>query len=226
MPEGGTPDPTRRAVLRRSAATGALVGGIAPVGAGAGRQQNCTLDWGRELNAGRCDADGAPVVDVVREVTNGLDTGTCRPWAEDTFRQHIQVWETAGGSFCAVVTYVGAFDAFEGAPSPERCEPLSGEEEGPFEGGLRLSFDGEFAPGGTAPRGSLGTVDQGCSRTTASCDFASATGWIDDYFDDVENLSVSWWGFVYRGGECGTWVNAVDGNCGDVRCGDGERPGR
>lgn len=221
MGDGKETELKRRDILQKGVATGTLLaGGTALTGTVAGKQgqSNCTLNWGKELNAAKCDGQGPPVITVERKVINGLDTGTCEPWAEDIFTQKIRVWETSSGSFCAALTYRGRFDAFEGAPSPQECEPLTGDEEGPFEGGVRLTFDGTFAPEDTQTRGSLGIVDQGCDKTVASCDFSSTTGWIDDYFASTSNLAFEWFGFIYHGGNCGTWVNSSDGNCGDILC--------
>lgn len=208
----------RRDVLQKGVATGALVtGGTALTGTVAGKQ-DCTLNWGAEVNPNKCGGQGDPIINVDRKVINGIDTGTVEPWAKDDFRQKIQVWETRSGSFCALLEYRGEFDAFEGATSPGGGGTLTGDEEGPFEGGFRLSFDGTFDPGNTQTNGSLGTVDQGCEQTTASCDFRSSVDWIDDYFPGMSGLSFDWWGNIYHGGDCGTWVNSIEGNCGDILC--------
>lgn len=211
----------RREILQKSVATGALVtGGTALTGtvAGTRNQENCTLNWGAEVNPNKCGGRGRAIISVDREVINGIDTGEAEPWAKDDFHQKIQVWETSSGSFCALLEYRGEFDAFEGATSPGGGGTLTGDEEGPFEGGFRLSFDGTFAPGNTQTNGSLGTVDQGCGRTTESCDFRSSVDWISDYFTGTSGLSFDWWGTVYHGGDCGTWVNSIEGNCGDIFC--------
>jgi hypothetical protein len=219
----------RRDVLQKGAATGALVaGGTALTGTVAGKrgQGNCTLNWKKELTKSACDGQGSPVINVERKIINGLDSGETRNWwARDTFKQKIQVWETNSGSFCAALTYRGDFDAFAGRTSPGGGGTLSGDEEGPFQGGVRLTIDGTFNPVDTQTRGSLGTVDQGCIEDDGDgdpaededCDFSSTTGWIDDYFDNADE-SFDWFGFIYHGGNCGTWVNVSGDNCGDILC--------
>jgi hypothetical protein len=137
------------------------------------------------------------------------------------------VWERKSGGFCAALKFRGEFDSeeFGGEPSPgarfvDGVEGgiLTGDEDGQFEGGFRMTFDGEFNPGDSQTRGSLGTVDQGCGQTTDSCDFRSSTDWISDYFDNAEGISFPWFGTIYHGGNCGTLVNSSDGNCGDILC--------
>lgn len=208
----------RRAVLR----TGALAGALATTGLGAAGSAaatpppgtHCQLDRDGQLSY---DGDGERVLNVTRRVVNGLDTGRCEPWANDDFLQHIQAWDE-GDRFVAVFTWNGRFEAFEGAGTPgdPDCETtLDGDESGPFEGGVRLTFTGTFDPE-RRTEGHLGTVDQGCERTKASCDFRSSVDWLDDYFDGWGDLSLEWWGAVYHGGRDGTWVNAIDGDCGNI----------
>lgn len=221
MGENRNSELKRRDVLQKGVATGALVtGGTALTGTVAGEQgrNDCTLNWGAKVNPGKCGGQGDPIINVDREVINSIDTGTVEPWAKDDFRQKIQVWETSSGSFCALLVYRGRFDAFAGATSPGGTGTLTGDEEGPFEGGFRLSFDGTFDPSNTQTNGSLGTVDQGCGQTTASCDFRSSVDWLSDYFPEMSGLTFDWWGTIYHGGDCGTWVNSIEGNCGDILC--------
>lgn len=206
----------RRQVLKSGTAAGAIaVGAVSPVGARPPPGTGCTLD-GRDRLA--YDGDGDLIINVTRKVINGLDTGHCEPWARDDFMQHIQVWDEGADGFVAILKGNGTFDAFEGAKTPaEPCDDtLDGDESGPFSGGVRLTFDGTFAPGDSRTHGHLGTVDQGCEQTTSSCDFSSTTGWLDDYFSSWSNLSFPWWGFIYHGGKAGTWVNASTGDCGDI----------
>lgn len=222
MDENRTSELKRRDILQKGVATGAfVVGGTALTGTAVGKQgkSNCTLNYGQELNARHCDGQGGPVMNVRRRVVNGIDTGLDGPWARDNFEQHIRVWEQSSGSYCVIMKWQGQFDAFEGAPSPGGSGiTLTGDENGSFEGGARITFTGEFTPGSKRTHGSLGTYDQGCEQTTASCKESSTTGWIDDYFSTVANLSLPWWGAIYHGGNCGTWVNAIDKTCGDIYC--------
>lgn len=227
MTEKRSSELKRRDILQKGAVTGAfVVGGTALTGTAVGKQGqgDCTLNWGKEVTKSACNGQGNPLINVNRRVINGIENP---PWAHLNFKQKIQVWETDSNSFCAALTFRGDFDseAFAGEPSPgaqfvegEDGGTLTGDEEGQFEGGFRMTFDGEFNPSGTQTRGSLGTVDQGCEQSTNSCDFRSSTDWISNYFDNSSNLAFPWFGTIYHGGDCGTLVNSIDGNCGDILC--------
>jgi hypothetical protein len=227
MTENRTSKLKRRDVLQKGAATGALVaGGTALTGTVAGKQGqgNCTLNWGKEVTKSACGGQGSPLINVDRKVVNGIEDP---PWANLNFRQKIQVWKTDSDSFCAALTFRGNFDseAFAGTLSPGARfvngvdgGTLTGEEEGQFQGGFRMTFDGEFNPGNPPTRGSLGTVDQGCDQTLGSCNFPSSVDWISDYFDNSSGIAFAWFGTIYHGGNCGTLVNSSDGNCGDILC--------
>jgi hypothetical protein len=228
MNEKRTAELKRRDVLQKGVATSAFVaGGIGLTGTVAGKQgqRNCTLNWGKEVTKSACNGQGNPLINVNRKVRNGIEDP---PWAHLNFNQKIQVWETNSGGFCAALKYRGNFDteAFAGEPSPgarfvDGVEggTLTGEEEGRFEGGFRLTFNGEFKPNGAQTRGSLGTVNQNCGQTTNSCAFRSSIDWIGNYFDGYgESIAFPWFGTIYHGGDCGTLVNSIDGNCGDILC--------
>src|SRR3990170_4679260 len=75
-----------------------------------------TLNWGKQLNASETACpSGKKVLNVVRKVTNSLDSGTGLNdsdqvwWAVIEYVQNIQVIEIADGVFCATVKSVGNF---------------------------------------------------------------------------------------------------------------------
>jgi hypothetical protein len=43
------------------------------------------------------------------------------------------------------------------------------------------------------------------------------TRWRSDYFTGVSGFAFDeWWGWVYHAGNNGSWVNAIDGNEGNI----------
>lgn len=218
MAEGPT-NWTRRETLRRGAvASGGLVlGGAQLAGSAAAQRGGCRLNWGRELAARECD--GELVVNVTQRVVNDVDSGNSGFWAYDDYRRLIRAWSVGDGTFCATVKYQGRFDAVEGRPSPgeDGGEPLTGEEEGRMQGGYAATIDGALVEDPDWPtRGFVGTTDY--EGDVEAGTRPGAVDWVSDvYFEDA-TFSFDWWGWIYRGGRCGTWVNSVDEDCGDVRC--------
>lgn len=204
---------SRRQALKGIGASTGVLAGMSGL-AGGRPPTRCKLE-GRD-NLGYA-GDGDQVINVTRRVYNSVDTGHCDPtaWAEIEYTQRIRVFNE-GDRFVAIVTYNGLFDAYEGHETPNDCtEELDGDESGPFDGGLRLIFEADFVPD-SQTRGHLGRVDHGCDGSTNNCKFRSATGWLDGYFDDVENLAYQWWGFIYHGGRHGTAVHSSEGDCGNI----------
>jgi hypothetical protein len=83
-----------------------------------------------------------------------------------------------------------------------------------FEGGFRAIIAGAFLSAPTAPtRGFIGTVD--CAKSTGFC-LGRVMDWTTLYFaQPLSSFELVWWGWIYHGGDCGTWVNAITGNSGD-----------
>lgn len=75
-------------------------------------------------------------------------------------------------------------------------------------GGYRATFNGDLK---TTPlwktHGSVGTVDYGCDITGATCNYVS---WIEKYFDNVTDFAQPWWGWIYKTGRHGVWLNQID----------------
>lgn len=204
---------TRRGVLRGIASGGAL-GIVAPVAAAP--PDRCSLNWGRELRrrAGR----GRPVVNATQAVVNDVDSGFNGFWAYDDYRRLIRVWEENQGTYTAVVMYNGQFDGVAGQRSPgqDGGSVLGGDEDGTLHGGYAATIEGTLLEDPAWPtRGFVGTTDYEGDVSDGSR--PGAVAWQEQYFEDPD-FAFDWWGWIYRGGRCGTWVNAVDGSCGDVSC--------
>lgn len=186
-----------------------------------------TLNWGEETDSAECDSEAAPVINVKRRVVNSMDSGFGDDvwWAYDDYTQQIQIWETAPGEFCFVQRFQGHFDGVAGFDSPEGDDTLTGEESGPFEGGIQGTFEATMKEDPDwRTRGFVGTQDYRCDIHASRGNGAvcpGAVSWMAQYFEDVSEFGLGWWGFIYHGGNCGTWENSVDepGNgAGDIVC--------
>ena len=180
------------------------------------------LNWGSELNADQCP-QGELVINVTHKVVNDIDSAVGGGfWATDTYNRHIQVWEVAPGTFCAVVRYTGQFVTDDG-PSPQGTDidGIAAGITGTFEGGYRSTiFSGTLNPGPAyRTRGNIGAFDYGCDVENDPGDYSSCTGlfsWVGTYFTSTSGFDLEWWGWVYHSGDNGTWVNSGDGNEGDI----------
>lgn len=174
-----------------------------------------SFNWSDEVNSGKCVKRGKQVVNVAQKVVNSVDSGTVgNYWAYDDYNRQIQVWEQEGGTYCALVRYQGKFDGQEDQTSPGGGGTLDGGEDGTFEGGYRATVTGVLR---STPlwktNGSVGTHDYKCD-ILGNC--PGAANWVGQYFVSGYSFSFDWWGWVYHGGNDGTWVNSVDGNSGDI----------
>jgi hypothetical protein len=209
-----------------------IVGALALVSLQASASPGNHLNWGYQLSASEeaCPA-GDQVLKVVRKVVNTVDSGTGdndyghRWWANSEYVQHIQVVETAPGTFCATLKSQGSFESVggdgPGCAHNGNCGSPEGRVEpgvvGTFQGGMIQTFTGTFAPGSLRTKGSIGTLDHGCDVSTAGgCTSPGFSRWQDEYFTSIENLSYVWWGWVYHAGNNGSWVNKTDGNEGNI----------
>lgn len=205
---------TRRSVLKGVAAAGIGVGAVSP--ASASPPSDCSLNWRRELS--RRKPSGRPVINATQAVENDIDSGFNGFWAYDDYRRVIQVWRVDEGTFAAVVMYNGRFDGVAGQPSPgqDGGDALSGAEDGTLHGGYAATIEGTLRDDPAWPRrGFVGTTDYRGDVSDGSR--PGAIRWQDQYFEEPD-FAFDWWGWIYRGGRCGTWVNSSDENCGDIHC--------
>ena len=195
--------------------------------------ENINLNWGHQLNASdtACPS-GTKVLNVMRKVTNSLDSGTGMNqydtvwWATIDYVQQVQVIQTGPGEFCATVKNQGSFESV-GGDSPgcagnSNCGTSDGYLApgvvGTLQGGATITFTGTFSPGNMRTKGNIGTLDQECDATQANggCNGAGFTAWLNEYFTGVAGFSYDWWGWVYHAGDNGSWVNAESGNEGNI----------
>lgn len=184
-----------------------------------------TLDWQSQVQPGKCtppvvrhgdDWKGSmPIINVEERVKNDSDSGVAgNYWAFDRFSRRIRVWRTATSTYCALVTYEGSFQGVAGQIAPAGTSTLTGNEKGHFDGGYRATITGTLLPHPLWPtKGSVGEVDYRCD-ISGNC--PGYVNWTTQYFSASVNQNLDWWGWIYRGGQFGTWINAVSGNQGNI----------
>ena len=65
-------------------------------------------------------------------------------------------------------------------------------------------------------KGHIGQFDYNCNQSGAC---RSIFDWLSTYFDSTSgfaDFTQNWWGWIYHGGNDGTWVNAINGSSGDI----------
>jgi hypothetical protein len=175
-----------------------------------------TLNWGSQVNAGVCETDGPPVINVNFTILNTVDSGEAgNYWAYDTINRSVQVWQQTNGSFCAEIRDKGKFDSQLNQESPGDTGLLSGDEDGTFQGGYVLNVTSTLLDWPTqATRGNIGVFDYNCDLSGTCPGYEN---WLSWYFSSYtgSDYSYMWWGWVYHN-RSNTWVNSSDGNAGDV----------
>ncbi len=177
-----------------------------------------------------CGATVGLIVNVTEKVKNDADSGTSGDtWALDTYKRTIKIWNMGLNNYCAVVTYDGKFQALAGHISPQQTGTLTGEEEGSMKGGYQtVVFSGTLSvsdPKHWPLKGEVkntnggDVIDYQCATTPNPL----CPGYIDyfsRYFSNVvgSNINLQEWGWIYRAENHhdGVWVNALDGNSGDI----------
>lgn len=174
-----------------------------------------SLAWGKELNPGKCVKAGKLVIEATEKVEKSVDSGIAGNfWAFDDYTRHFQVWEQEGGTYCAIVKYEGKFDSQSGQTSPGAGGTLDGSEDGSFEGGYRATIAGSLRTNpGWKTKGNVGTTKYNCD-ISGTC--PGRVDWVGQYFNAGYSFAFDWWGWIYHGGNAGTWVNASEGNSGDI----------
>lgn len=197
------------------------------------RRSDGNFNPDKQLSQSSCGKNlGNPLVDVKQKVTNDVDDGVGgNNWAFDYYTKNIKVWQTspaASGSatYCAIVTYDGSFFAVPGQVGPGNIpagEKIHSPITGDLSGGYRATYNGTFVPTTWPTHGNITpTTDYACVITLAKGDLANCPGYIDwlgKYFtssDDFASWLQPWWGWQYKGGSHGTWINSSDGNTGNI----------
>lgn len=169
---------------------------------------------------------GNPVVNVTVKVSNNADSGIAgNYWAMDALERHITVWQTAtAGTFCATVKDEGSFRTIAGQTSPGATGTLTGKERGQINGGYVATVAGSLLANPLwKTHGNIGKIDYQCDAAGNCPGYVS---WLSRYFNAGYGFDQPWWGWIYRGGKYGTWVNAVSGNSGDILPAIGTGEGR
>lgn len=174
------------------------------------------LNSGQQLHSGaQACPSGSLVINVVHKVTNDADSGVAgNAWASDDYVRQIQVVQVTPGTYCATVKYQGNFTTYTGR-SPQNTGDIDAGIVGTFDGGYTSTvFPGTLQ---TSPahkvKGSIGTFDYDCD---GAFDCPGYFDWVNTYFSSTAGFELAWWGWIYHGGQNGTWVNSVDGNSGDI----------
>jgi hypothetical protein len=169
---------------------------------------------------------GKTVIDVEQKVTNDVDTGTKgNVWAFDSYERSIKVWQLGTNNFCTIVHYRGDFRTVAGT-SPGGSGTVADGITGHFEGGYRMDFNGTLvAHPSRKTHGSIGAFDYRCDKT-GNC--PGSVYWVTLYFNNVTGDDFDWWGWLYKAGKNGTWLNSIDGAKGDITGapGPGKHKGR
>jgi hypothetical protein len=174
-----------------------------------------TLSRGAQLDAGRCETAGRPVVNVTYSVTDSVDSGVAgNYWAFEDYAKRIQLWDEGEGAYCAVVGYDGRFTGVAGERSPGNTGNLDGDEHGTFHGGYRATVSGDLLEDPVWPtHGHAGTVDYECD-IAGTC--PGSVNWLEQYFQPGYDFGYEWWGWIYHGGRYGAWLNTADATSGDI----------
>jgi hypothetical protein len=166
------------------------------------------------------------VLNTVIKITNDEDSGMVGYWALDSYVKTVQVWKTPEGTYYADVKYVGTWQTFKGALSPEKGVLQAKDGTGMMNGGYTATFTaagvvqtfgsfgnfGNFKSydfGGTKADVLLGTYAAGQTGSTAP------VSWLSTFFTGADNFEYIHWGWTYRYWNQ-TWNNFDTGSTGDI----------
>jgi hypothetical protein len=143
-----------------------------------------------------CDG---PVGEFTTEVLDRPDSGLGGTWAKDTFTRTTVVYRNADCTYGITLRDEGTFTTLANAPSPGGTATLGASFTGTFTGGAQITVISDVPPV-DPPATSDGTV--------------SSSQWAMLLFPDNPG-KLNEWGWTYTT-PCETWLNAHDGNQGDV----------
>lgn len=171
----------------------------------------------KELTRSKCGATGDPVINVTQKVKNDVDSGfgpnayfpsESNYWNVESYTRHIKVWSTGTDTWCAAVAYDGGhFNAFYKQTGPGGTGLIGSDVDGEMRGGYRATFIGVLTPGAWVTNGNVGTFDYNCDLH-AVC--PGRVDWVGQYFPGYTSFDQPWWGWIYKAGSHGTWINAID----------------
>lgn len=165
-----------------------------------------------ELDNHGC-GNGQTVVNVTYKLLNDYDSGVKgNAWANDTINRHLRIVKTSAG-YCAEVRDHGSFVTFAGY-SPGGTGTVGAGVKGEIEGGyVTTAITGTLAAAPAyATHGHLGTFDLKCDASF-SCPGTHPT--VSSYVSGWDG-NLAWWGWYYHTDQNGNWVNAMNGNTGDI----------
>lgn len=161
------------------------------------------------------------ILDIIYKVTNDEDTGLKGYWALLDYNKHIQAWEAPDNAIYFVVSYLGNWETFDGALSPQNGEPEN-NGSGTFKGGYTGTCMGTFTPGDNKTNGNIGSFDYGGTQADVEKGTygngqggdTDAYNYIADYFTNCTFTYLNWgWTYDYKNQ---TWNNFQSGNSGDI----------
>lgn len=98
---------------------------------------------------------------------------------------------------------------------PGATNILDGDEDGVLQGGYDATVVGTILASPAWPtRGFVGEHDYQCD-IVANC--PGYVSWLAQYFAPGYSFTYNWWGWIYRAGKHGVWINSSDGNSGDIQ---------
>jgi hypothetical protein len=164
----------------------------------------------QDIAATQCTSGGhaTEVVNVLYTLQHDADSGFAgNDWANDTILRHLRIWSESDGTYCVQVADVGTFTTFAGT-SPSGAGTVSAGVRGILDGGyVTTDVVGTFAP--TLPtHGYVGTYDLQCD-STGNCP-GTAIGWASYFSSVTSSDSFAQWGWIYRAGRHGSWLNQDD----------------
>jgi hypothetical protein len=155
------------------------------------------------------DSKAKQLVDVHYKLINDYDSGFAgNAWANDTIDRHLRLYGLAHGTFCANVEDHGTFLTFAGT-SPSGASTVAADVKGSIDGGYNTTFfTGTFDnPSSLPTHGNLGTFDLACINAyTCPGDHPSYLS----YFSSTSGADLAQWGWIYKAGKHGTWLNQDD----------------
>lgn len=186
-----------------------VAAGLAVPAAALAQPQVLKLDK-QDLAAKQCRPEGSnakQLVNVHYTLLNDYDSGFAgNAWANDTIHRQLRIWQLADGTFCARVADHGKFSTFAG-PSPSGASTVGAGVIGEMQGGyVTTFFTATYSP--TLPtRGDLGTFDLMCD---AAFNCLGPRPSYRSYFSSTSGDHLAQWGWIYRAGNHGTWLNQDD----------------
>ena len=195
----------RRAHVKRIVVVVASVATLA-LAASAQAAPGLRLDR-QSIGARQCIAghQSAEVVDVHYTLRNDADSGFGdNYWANDTIFRHLRIWSEPDGTYCVQVADIGAFVTYAGT-SPSGTSTVSADVRGFLSGGyVTTDVVGTFAPT-LRTRGYAGTFDLQCD-SSGNCP-GQRISWTSYFSSVTSSHAFAHWGWIYRAGRHGTWLN-------------------